>query len=277
MAQTVEVPDAVARQDARARLDVSVARRRLEVSAAEFEEPCSSSDRRTAQGQGRRQHHPVHRRDRTPSSARAPALKAAIDAAAILKPAAGTRRTPGHRRDDARTSTASTSRRTPRFPVVSRRSWSRSPPSSSPSRSSMASKTITRRITACTSPMRLSRRPSKLSNRYVQDRFLPDKAIDLIDEAGARMRISNMSVPEDVAKVSDKLKKLRAQKEEEVRHQNFEALLRTCAIRRRSSSASERSSRRSWREEARAERRHRRHRPDRRRRRRSRPAFPSEP
>ena len=63
----------------------------------------------------------------------------------------------------------------------------------------------------------------ELSNRYVQDRFLPDKAIDLIDEAGARMRISNMSVPEDVAKVSDKLKKLRAQKEEEVRHQNFEA------------------------------------------------------
>ena len=62
-----------------------------------------------------------------------------------------------------------------------------------------------------------------LSNRYVQDRFLPDKAIDLIDEAGARMRISNMSVPEDVAKVSDRLKKLRAQKEEEVRHQNFEA------------------------------------------------------
>ncbi len=62
----------------------------------------------------------------------------------------------------------------------------------------------------------------ELSNRYVQDRFLPDKAIDLIDEAGARMRISNMSVPEDVAKVSDKLK-LRAQKEEEVRHQNFEA------------------------------------------------------
>ena len=63
----------------------------------------------------------------------------------------------------------------------------------------------------------------ELSNRYVQDRFLPDKAIDLIDEAGARMRISNMSVPEDVARVSDKLKKLRAQKEEEVRHQNFEA------------------------------------------------------
>ena len=62
-----------------------------------------------------------------------------------------------------------------------------------------------------------------LSNRYVQDRFLPDKAIDLIDEAGARMRISDMSVPEDVAKVSDRLKKLRAQKEEEVRHQNFEA------------------------------------------------------
>ena len=63
----------------------------------------------------------------------------------------------------------------------------------------------------------------ELSNRYVQDRFLPDKAIDLIDEAGARMRISNMSIPDDVAKVSDKLKKLRSQKEEEIRNQNFEA------------------------------------------------------
>ncbi|MGI6032377.1 MAG: ATP-dependent Clp protease ATP-binding subunit [Coriobacteriales bacterium] len=61
------------------------------------------------------------------------------------------------------------------------------------------------------------------SNRYVQERFLPDKAIDLIDEAGARMRIKNMTVSADVAAVSDKLKKLRVQKEEAVGHQDFEA------------------------------------------------------
>jgi ATP-dependent Clp protease ATP-binding subunit ClpC len=63
----------------------------------------------------------------------------------------------------------------------------------------------------------------ELSNRYVQDRFLPDKAIDLIDEAGARMRIRNMTVPADVAEVSEKLKQLRLQKEEAVGHQDYEA------------------------------------------------------
>ena len=63
----------------------------------------------------------------------------------------------------------------------------------------------------------------ELSNRYVQDRFLPDKAIDLIDEAGARMRIKNMTVPKDIAVVSDKLKKVRVKKEEAIGHQDFEA------------------------------------------------------
>ena len=63
----------------------------------------------------------------------------------------------------------------------------------------------------------------ELSNRYVQDRVLPDKAIDLIDEAGARMRIKNMTVPKDIAVVSDKLKKVRVKKEEAIGHQDFEA------------------------------------------------------
>ncbi len=63
----------------------------------------------------------------------------------------------------------------------------------------------------------------EFSHRYVQDRFLPDKAIDLIDEAGARMRIKNMTVPADVARISDRLKKVREQKEEAVGHQDFEA------------------------------------------------------
>ena len=61
-----------------------------------------------------------------------------------------------------------------------------------------------------------------LSSRYVQDRALPDKAIDLLDEAGARMRIKNMTVPADIAEVQDKLKKLRLEKEEAIASQDFE-------------------------------------------------------
>ena len=61
-----------------------------------------------------------------------------------------------------------------------------------------------------------------LSSRYVQDRALPDKAIDLLDEAGARMRIKNMTIPADIAEVSDKLRKLRLEKEEAVSSQDFE-------------------------------------------------------
>ena len=63
----------------------------------------------------------------------------------------------------------------------------------------------------------------RLSDRYVQDRFLPDKAIDLLDEAGARMHIKNMTVPADVARISDKLKKIREQKEDAIAKQDFEA------------------------------------------------------
>ena len=62
----------------------------------------------------------------------------------------------------------------------------------------------------------------KLSSRYVQDRFLPDKAIDLIDEAGARMRIKNMTVPADVAAISERLKEVRLQKEEAIGKQDYE-------------------------------------------------------
>ncbi len=62
----------------------------------------------------------------------------------------------------------------------------------------------------------------KLSARYVQDRCLPDKAIDLIDEAGALMRIKNMTVPKDVAKASDKLKEVRVKREEAIQRQDYE-------------------------------------------------------
>ncbi|MDR3052308.1 MAG: AAA family ATPase, partial [Coriobacteriales bacterium] len=61
-----------------------------------------------------------------------------------------------------------------------------------------------------------------LSDRYVQDRFLPDKAIDVIDEAGARMRIRNMTIPTEVHEADEKIRKVRAEKEEAINTQDFE-------------------------------------------------------
>lgn len=61
-----------------------------------------------------------------------------------------------------------------------------------------------------------------LSERYIQDRFLPDKAIDVIDEAGARMRIRNMILPEEVQKIDDDLRKLRGEKDNAISAQDFE-------------------------------------------------------
>lgn len=61
-----------------------------------------------------------------------------------------------------------------------------------------------------------------LSSRYIQDRFLPDKAIDVIDEAGARMRIRNMILPEEIQKIDDELRSVRIQKEDAVASQDFE-------------------------------------------------------
>ena len=60
-----------------------------------------------------------------------------------------------------------------------------------------------------------------LSDRYIQDRFLPDKAIDVLDEAGARMRIRNMVLPEEVQKIADELRSVRAQKDDAIAKQDF--------------------------------------------------------
>ena len=61
-----------------------------------------------------------------------------------------------------------------------------------------------------------------LSNRYVQDRFLPDKAIDVLDEAGARMRIRNRVLPEEIRDIDDELRRVRTEKEEAISGQDFE-------------------------------------------------------
>ena len=61
-----------------------------------------------------------------------------------------------------------------------------------------------------------------LSARYLPDRFLPDKAIDLVDEAGARSRITNMTRPPELKDREVKIEELRKQKEEAIRGQHFE-------------------------------------------------------
>jgi ATP-dependent Clp protease ATP-binding subunit ClpC len=63
---------------------------------------------------------------------------------------------------------------------------------------------------------------AKLSERYITDRFLPDKAIDVIDEAGARARLAAQAPPPEVAELKGQLEKVNAEKEAAVRDQNFE-------------------------------------------------------
>src|SRR3954464_10223297 len=63
---------------------------------------------------------------------------------------------------------------------------------------------------------------SKLSERYITDRFLPDKAIDVIDEAGARARLAAQAPPPEVADLKGQLDKVNTDKEAAVRDQNFE-------------------------------------------------------
>ena len=61
-----------------------------------------------------------------------------------------------------------------------------------------------------------------LSDRYITDRFLPDKAIDLMDEAAAKVRIQNLTAPPDVKKIEEDLKHIAKEKEEAVSLQDYE-------------------------------------------------------
>ncbi len=62
----------------------------------------------------------------------------------------------------------------------------------------------------------------ELSSRYISGRCLPDKAIDVIDEAGARVRLKNMTPPPDLAEFEAKIEKLQAEKDEAVRNADYE-------------------------------------------------------
>ncbi len=61
-----------------------------------------------------------------------------------------------------------------------------------------------------------------LGDRYISDRFLPDKAIDLIDEAGSRVRLMNSKLPPEAKQIDKELRQIQKQKEESVRDQNFD-------------------------------------------------------
>ncbi|MDO8536596.1 MAG: ATP-dependent Clp protease ATP-binding subunit, partial [Candidatus Omnitrophota bacterium] len=63
---------------------------------------------------------------------------------------------------------------------------------------------------------------AKLSDRYITGRYLPDKAIDLIDEAGARSRLSVMTAPPDVKHIEEKMETVKKEKEQSVKGQDFE-------------------------------------------------------
>jgi ATP-dependent Clp protease ATP-binding subunit ClpC len=67
---------------------------------------------------------------------------------------------------------------------------------------------------------------ANLADRYISDRFLPDKAIDLIDEAGSRMRIRRMTAPPDVREVDEKIAEVRLKKESAIDGQDFELAAR---------------------------------------------------
>ena len=61
-----------------------------------------------------------------------------------------------------------------------------------------------------------------LSSRYIADRYLPDKAIDLIDEAASRVRLSSLTYPQEIKELEDKIKKLENEKASAVNEQDFE-------------------------------------------------------
>ena len=66
----------------------------------------------------------------------------------------------------------------------------------------------------------------KLTDRYITDRFLPDKAIDALDEAGARVHLSNIIVPPHIVQLEEDIEKTSAEKNAMVKRQRFEEAAR---------------------------------------------------
>ena len=66
----------------------------------------------------------------------------------------------------------------------------------------------------------------RLSDRYITDRFLPDKAIDVLDESGARVHLENIVVPKNIVELEEDIEKIKSEKNQVVRNQNFEEAAR---------------------------------------------------
>ena len=66
----------------------------------------------------------------------------------------------------------------------------------------------------------------RLSERYITDRFLPDKAIDVMDEAGARVHLSNIHVPQEILELEKSIEEVKTEKNQVVKMQNFEEAAR---------------------------------------------------
>ncbi|MBE0651403.1 MAG: ATP-dependent Clp protease ATP-binding subunit [Bacteroidales bacterium] len=88
-----------------------------------------------------------------------------------------------------------------------------------------------------------------LTNRYISDRFLPDKAIDALDEAGARVHISNIHVPSEIINLEKSIEEIRLKKVQAIGAQKFEEAAQFRDIERRYTEELERSKKR-WEEES---------------------------
>ncbi len=66
----------------------------------------------------------------------------------------------------------------------------------------------------------------RFSDRYISDRFLPDKAIDVLDEAGARVHLNNIHVPQDILKLEEEIEKIKTEKNAVIKSQKYEEAAR---------------------------------------------------
>ncbi len=89
----------------------------------------------------------------------------------------------------------------------------------------------------------------QLTNRYISDRYLPDKAIDALDEAGARVHITNIHVPSEIIEIENKIEETKKNKTKAINSQKFEEAAEFRDIERKLQSDLE-SSKRKWEEDA---------------------------
>ena len=88
-----------------------------------------------------------------------------------------------------------------------------------------------------------------LTTRYMNDRFLPDKAIDALDEAGSRVHISNIVVPQEITDIEQKIIDIKEQKNEVIRSQKYEEAAKLRDVERQLNSSLE-EARQRWEDES---------------------------